>query len=169
MQGDQSSTSQFIESFKNTDLSGKIALVLATWFFTGLVPGAPGTFGSLAAIPFYVLINYIGSVYIGLMLLVLIPAAILTSGISSRLLKNDDPSVVVIDEVAGFFLAIFLLPATIKSISLCFLLFRMFDISKPFPVGVIDRKMKTGFGIVLDDLVAGIYANLGVRLILLLV
>ena len=167
MQEEQSSQLKFIEAFKNSGLSGKISLILATWFGVGLIPGAPGTFGSLAAIPFFIVISYAGSIYTGLSLIVLFSVAVWTSDISRKLLKKNDPSMVVIDEVAGLFVAVFLLPVSIKSVLLGFLLFRIFDILKPYPIRLIDRKMKTGLGIVLDDIVAGIFSNICLRLIML--
>jgi phosphatidylglycerophosphatase A len=74
---------------------------------------------------------------------------------------------VVIDEVAGFLLAILLLPASLFTWSLGFILFRFFDILKPFPMGMSEKKIKGGAGIVLDDLMAGVYANLGMKVLLL--
>jgi phosphatidylglycerophosphatase A len=74
---------------------------------------------------------------------------------------------VVIDEVAGFLLTLFLLPSSLLILSLGFVLFRFFDILKPFPIRTLEKKVKGGMGIVLDDVLAGIYANLSLRLILL--
>ena len=129
------------------------------------MPLAPGTFGALAAVPLIIIIKYFGVVHIGICLIVLIPMAVWTSQIAQKLLGKNDPSEVVIDEVAGLFLAVLLIPLSWFNFILAFLLFRMFDILKPFPIGMIDRSIKGGTGIVLDDLVAGIYANLCIRII----
>jgi len=158
----------FKESFKRADFSGKTALLLSSWFGAGLMPGAPGTFGTLAALPLVIVVNYLGVVYVGISLIVIIPLALWSSGISQGLLAKDDPPEVVIDEVAGFLLTTFLLPLSWLSISSGFVLFRVFDILKPFPIGMIDQRLKGGVGIVLDDLLAGVYANLCVRALLLL-
>ncbi len=127
------------------------------------MPIAPGTFGTLAAVPPAIIIYYFGTVPSVISLIVIIPLAVWTSNVTQKLLGKDDPSEIVIDEVAGFFVTVFLLPFSWLSFTLGFLLFRVFDILKPFPIGIIDKKIKGGTGIVLDDIVAGIYANICVR------
>jgi phosphatidylglycerophosphatase A len=102
-----------------------------------------------------------------LALVILIPVAVWSSGLSQKLLGRDDPREVVIDEVAGFLLAILLVPASWLLWSSGFILFRFFDILKPFPIGMLEKKIKGGAGIVLDDLMAGVYANLSARVLLL--
>ncbi len=152
--------------FGKTDLRGKAALVLATWFGTGLVPRAPGTAGTLAGLPLVLIIKCFGSLYEALVLFVFVLLAVWAAERSYRLLGREDPPEVVIDEVAGYLLALFLLPASWLTISLGFLLFRIFDIWKPFPIKRLEA-VRGGPGIVLDDLVAGIYANLVMRVVLL--
>ncbi|MFC1531913.1 phosphatidylglycerophosphatase A [Thermodesulfobacteriota bacterium] len=154
------------EAFQEADFYGKTALLFSSWFGAGLVPGAPGTFGSLAALPPVIIVNYLGIVYAIISLITLIPLAVWASDVSQRLLGRDDPREVVIDEVVGLLIAVFLLPLTWLNIILGFLLFRIFDIFKPFPIGMIDKNIKGGIGIVLDDILAGIYANLCVRCLL---
>ncbi len=161
----RSDTLNFKESFGKTHLFGKTALVLSSWFGVGLIPVAPGTCGTLAAVPLFFGMKYIGILYSVIFLIVFIPMAVWVSGISKRLLGRDDPPEVVIDEVAGFMLALFLLPLTWSSLTLGFLLFRVFDILKPFPIGRLE-KIRGGIGIVVDDLVAGVYANFCVRVLL---
>ena len=151
------------EAFKKADFYGKTALLLSSWFGAGLMPLAPGSFGTLAAVPPVIILNYFGAFYAGISLILLIPLAVWTSNISQKLLGRDDPPEVVIDEVAGFFVTVFLLPFSWLSFTLGFLLFRAFDILKPFPIGMIDKRVKGGVGIVLDDIVAGVYANICVR------
>lgn len=167
MSESQSDTLTLRESFRKADLLGKSALCLSFWFGAGLMPGAPGTFGTLAALPLAVLTNHLGVFYEVLALVILIPTAVWSSGLSQKLLGREDPREVVIDEVAGFLLAILLLPASWLLWSLGFILFRFFDILKPFPIGMLEKKIKGGAGIVLDDLMAGVYANLSVRVLLL--
>jgi phosphatidylglycerophosphatase A len=158
-------TLTFKEIFQKADLLGRAALFLASWFFTGLMPKAPGTVGTLAAIPMACAIHFLGAVYGGGCLLILISVAVMTSGLSQKLMgRGGDPSEIVIDEVAGFSVTLFLLPLSWLNLTLGFFLFRLFDISKPFPIRSLE-KVKGGLGIVLDDILAGIYANLVLTMI----
>jgi phosphatidylglycerophosphatase A len=154
------------ESYRKTDISGKSALCLSSWFGSGLVPKAPGTFGTFTAVPLVVALWYLDGFIAGLVLLFLVLLAVWSAGLSERLLGRIDPPEVVIDEVAGFAVTLFLLPATWVVLILGFVLFRLFDIIKPFPIRFLERRVKGGIGIVLDDILAGIYANLGIRLLL---
>lgn len=154
--------------FGKADIWGKTALVLSTWFGAGFVPKAPGTSGTLAGLPLVLITKCFGPLYEALFLFAFVLLAIWSSGRSYRLLGREDPSEVVIDEVAGYLLALFFLPSSWLTISLGFLLFRFFDIWKPFPIKRIEA-VKGGPGIVLDDLAAGLYANLIMRGILLLI
>ncbi|HJX33903.1 MAG TPA: phosphatidylglycerophosphatase A [Desulfatiglandales bacterium] len=150
---------------KERDLALKEAfiLLLSSWFGAGRLPLAPGTWGTLGAVPLVLIISYFSPVSAVISLAVIIPLAVWTSDISQKLLGEDDPPEVVIDEVAGYFVTVFLLPFSWWSFILGFLLFRVFDILKPFPIGIIDKKVKGGMGICLDDIVAGVYANVCVR------
>jgi phosphatidylglycerophosphatase A len=139
-------------------LGSKTAALLATWFGAGLLPKAPGTWGSLAAIPFGLALSWLG----GPWLLLAAAAAIFLAGIwaGGRYAEERgiaDPSAVVIDEVAGQWIA--LAPALLNPwlIALAFLAFRVFDIVKPWPVGWLDRELKGGLGIMADDVLAGVY------------
>jgi phosphatidylglycerophosphatase A len=151
------------QGLTKADFYRKTALLLSSWFGSGLMPIAPGTFGTLAAVPPVIIIYYFGTVPSVISLIVIIPLAVWTSNVTQKLLGKDDPSEIVIDEVAGFFVTVFLLPFSWLSFTLGFLLFRVFDIFKPFPIGIIHKKIKGGTGVVLDDIVAGIYANICVR------
>lgn len=151
--------------FGKADIYGKVALILSTWFGAGLVPKAPGTAGTLAGLPLLLIIKCFGSLYETLFLFAFVCLAIWASDRSFRILGREDPPEVVIDEVAGYLLALFLLPASWLTISLGFLLFRVFDIWKPFPIKRLER-IKGGPGIVLDDIMAGLYANLFMRIAL---
>jgi len=101
-------------------------------------------------------------------LVVVTVVAIWASDRTQELLGRTDPSEVVIDEVAGFLVTMLLLPTSWVNMGLGFVLFRFFDIAKPWPVRQAER-LKGGFGIVVDDLLAGVYAHLCLRGILLLV
>ena len=158
----------FRDAFKRTDFQGKTALVLSTWFGTGLAPRIPGTVGSLAAVPLAAVLTHLGAVWVGIALIVLIPLSIWSSDRSRVLLNKRDPSEVVIDEVAGLLLTLFLLPLSWVTILSGFMFFRFFDILKPFPIGWADKRVSGGIGIVLDDLLAGVYGNICTRIFLLL-
>lgn len=151
--------------FRKADFSGKISLALSTWFGTGLLSVAPGTFGTIATVPLVFGLACLGTVLSGFIIAMVVAVAIWASDRSEELLGNDDPSEVVIDEVAGFLLTMFLLPLSWLTLGLGFILFRVFDIFKPYPIKQAE-KLRGGLGIVTDDLVAGIYAHLCVRLIL---
>lgn len=81
--------------------------------------------------------------------------------------RRDDPRI-VIDEILGFFITMLWIPKTSSSIALGFFLFRFFDIVKPLPIRDIERRLKGGYGVIMDDVIAGIYGNLILRLIILL-
>lgn len=153
--------------FRQTGFNGKAALILATWFGTGLMPRASGTFGTLAAIPL-VLIGCLGVGWSAAALVVVTLTALWASHRTQELLGREDPSEVVIDEAAGFCVTLFLLPLTWQSVALGFILFRFFDVVKPWPVRQAER-LRGGLGIVMDDLLAGVYAHLFLRSILWIV
>ena len=138
---------------------------LAFGFGSGLAPVAPGTFGTLAAIPIYLLMSQLSvSLYCGLLLLIC-AVSVYVAGKSSQLLGVHDHGGIVIDEIAGFLLTMTLAPAGWVWIVAGFLLFRLFDILKPWPINVLDRRVSGGLGIVLDDLMAGIYGGLSLLLL----
>ena len=152
---------------KGSGVSGKLIIFFATWFYTGLIPFAPGTWGSVAALPFAAGAYSLGPVFSCLSMLIIFLISIPVSGRASKIMNTEDPSSVVIDEVAGIFAALFLIPVSWTTVTAGFVLFRIFDILKPFPVGLIDKKVKGGAGIVLDDIMAGVYANVCLRIILI--
>jgi len=166
MSKDQSDNLSVWNAFKRTGFYGRIALILATWFGIGLAPLASGTFGTLAAVPLILLLNCFGEWYGVFALAVVTVVAIWASDRTQELLGRTDPSEVVIDEVAGFLVTMLLLPASWVNMGLGFILFRFFDIVKPWPVRQSER-LKGGFGIVVDDLLAGVYAHLCLRGIIL--
>ena len=136
-----------------------IPILLATWFGVGLLPKAPGTWASLAALPLAWAIasaaGYFG-ILIGVLLVFLLGCYV--SEIYLQQMGGDDPRPVVIDEVSGQWLAVSFVTPDLILYSLGFLFFRFADIIKPWPVGVVDRRIKGGFGIMLDDILAGLYA-----------
>jgi phosphatidylglycerophosphatase A len=155
----------FRESFGKAGFFGKIALILSAWFGAGLLPMAPGTWGSLFGLPLVPLMNGLPVFGAGAFLALFAVLAIGSSHGSLKFFPEEDPSEIVIDEVAGLLVALFLIPPSGLAWLGGFLLFRLFDILKPFPIGRFE-KLRGGFGIVSDDLAAGVYANACLRLIL---
>lgn len=135
------------------------AVWLSTWFGCGLAPFARGTWGSLAALPLAALAVWLG----GTLALEIVSAALLAIGIAAsdvyaRLTGIKDPDEVVIDEVAGQCLTLLVVPLAPLPYLAGFLLFRFFDVAKPFPIRWLERNLPGGWGIMLDDTGAAIYA-----------
>jgi phosphatidylglycerophosphatase A len=155
-----------LEGDKSVSFFDRVALAISMVFGIGLLPGIPGTFGTAGAIPLYVLMGSLGARYRALLLLVVVIGAIWSSHRAQRVLRKADSREIVIDEVAGFLLTTAFLPFTWLTLIAGFLLFRFFDILKPPPIRKIEREVRGGLGVVLDDLVAGVYAHLSLRLLL---
>lgn len=137
------------------------ARFLATWFGIGLIPFAPGTWGSLAAVPLAWALSTWGGPWILLGgAVVVFTVGSWAAGTAARAGGQTDPGEIVIDEVAGLMLALVPVSPTPLNLALGFILFRVFDIWKPWPVSYPDRYMHNGVGIMLDDVLAGIYAAL---------
>jgi len=143
----------------------RLAIVLATWGGVGYSPIAPGTAGTIAAIPFYFLLRllplygYLACVLgIGLV-------ACWAAGEAERIFQEQDSKRIVIDEAVGFFITMTALPPSWPYLIGGFCLFRCFDILKPPPIRLIERKVKGGYGVVLDDVLAGIYAHIALRVL----
>lgn len=142
------------------------ASILATWGGCGLIRPAPGTWGSLAALPFaWLIVSLGGHLFLLLATLLLFLLGCWASHIYERSEGAKDPHSVVIDEVVGQWLTLVFAPLEISTYFVCFLLFRIADITKPWPAKLIDRKMPGGLGIMLDDIVAGLYAILSITLL----
>lgn len=138
---------------------------LAFGFGSGLAPFAPGTFGTLAAIPPYLLLQDLSLPLYLLVLALVSVAGVWICGKASQSLGVHDHSGIVWDEFAGFFVSMIAAPAGWQWILLGFLLFRLFDIWKPWPISVLDKKVQGGLGIMVDDLLAGIYALIGLQFV----
>ena len=137
------------------------AALVATWFHSGLIKPASGTWGSLAALPFGVSTAYYFG-FEGLLVIAALGYAIghwaSTKWIAEA--EDKDPSAIVIDEAVGIWLALTTAPPTPLGIALAFGLFRLFDILKPWPVGWADKSLSGATGIMLDDVLAGLWAAL---------
>ena len=150
--------------------------LISTFFGVGLLPFAPGTWGSLVALLlFYLLIFFQLSFSVFTLILLLFSLiSIITCEIATKNLTNRDQKSIVVDEISGLWTSFLFIPllglydfsnsewqeGTFLATFILFLSFRFFDILKPHPISFVDRNFKTGFGIVLDDLVAGVFAGL---------
>jgi phosphatidylglycerophosphatase A len=148
------------------NLKQKIVLFLATGGYLGHVPIAPGTFGSLPGLLVCFGISRIKFGYAILIALLLTGVAVGIAQQAKELIGGKDPSSVVIDEITGMTVTLLGIPLTPFSFILGFFFFRGFDIIKPFPIRLLDQKLPGGAGIVLDDVMAGIYGNLLIRIVL---
>ena len=131
---------------------------LAFGFGSGLAKFAPGTFGTLAAIPVYLLLVQLPELLYAAFTLAAFYAGITICQLTSDDLKVHDFSGIVWDEFVGFWITMFMIPLDWKWVLLGFVLFRFFDIVKPWPIRLLDKKVEGGFGIMIDDVLAGIYA-----------
>lgn len=134
---------------------------LVTFAGLGRLPKAPGTWGTLGAIPVvFFLVQVLDPVYYLLVSFLICLVSIFIVDKYERSTKNHDSSHIVLDEVAGFIVAMAWLPLSWQSFLFAFLLFRFLDILKPFPIGYVDRKIKGGLGVMADDILAGIITNI---------
>ena len=143
----------------------RLIMAIATGLGLGYLPKAPGTWGTLLALPIHFLIVRLpmpGYIYT---LASIIIIAVLTAGSAEKIMDKPDPSIVVIDEVAGMLIALIAIPRHPLAWILAFILFRFFDIIKPFPVNFFDHRFHGGLGIVLDDIMAGIYSLAALRIL----
>ncbi|MCP4328845.1 MAG: phosphatidylglycerophosphatase A [Alphaproteobacteria bacterium] len=144
--------------------------LIATWFGAGLLPGIPGTWGSLAALPFGILLLvYTGAAGLFAAAVVLFFVGKWAADVYVRLSGDEDPGPVVVDEVVGQWLCLMAIhTGAWWEFVLAFLLFRVFDILKPWPVDWAERRFAAGLGVMLDDVFAGLYAFISLALIVYL-
>jgi phosphatidylglycerophosphatase A len=143
----------------------RLAILLATWGGVGFAPFAPGTAGTLAAIPIFLLLALLPWwLYVASVLAIAILAC-WAAGEAERIFQEQDSHRIVIDEAVGFCVTMTALPATWTYLIAGFCLFRVFDILKPPPIRFVERTVPGGLGVVLDDVLAGIYAGITLRLL----
>lgn len=136
----------------------RLSILISSFFYLGYSPVAPGTVGTLGAVILFYLISGFSSLFYLFFVVALIIFSIWVSAIARMRLGDSDPSSIVIDEVCGFLVTMFLIHPTMVNITVGFLLFRFFDILKPPPIKRSET-LSGGVGIVADDVLAGIYAN----------
>ena len=148
--------------FENDPDLRRVALRTPTGFLafglgSGLARHAPGTMGTLLAVPFGPLLKQLPATWYGPVLLVLFVAGVYLCGAASRMLGQHDPGGIVWDEMVGYWIAVAFVPLQWGWLLAAFLLFRLFDIFKPWPIRQLDRRVSGGFGIMLDDVVAALF------------
>jgi len=140
---------------------------LSLGFGSGLSPFAPGTFGTLAAIPVYLLLQPFSlNIYLFVTCVALI-VGIYLCGKTADALGVHDHGGIVWDEIVGYLITMIAVPLDWKWVLVGFILFRIFDIWKPWPIKWVDSKVSGGLGIMLDDVLAGIFAAVGLHLIIM--
>ncbi len=139
---------------------------LASGFYAGYSPLAPGTAGSLVGVLIYLLLQNLSNItYIAFIILIFI-AGIFIAGEAENIYQKKDSPYIVIDEIAGMLITFLFFPIGPKGLIFLlsgFITFRIFDILKPFPVRLMERRLAGGWGVMCDDIMAGVYANLVIR------
>ena len=154
---------------KLNEVFSNLSLFVVTGFGTGLLPIAPGTFGSMLGIILFLALAhlYLPIFWLCLIILLLYFFSYLAVQSALKIIKRADPGEIVIDEVLGMMLVMMTIPPDPKWIFLAFILFRTFDILKPWPINQVDNKLKNTLGVMLDDVLAALYAGIvivGIRL-----
>ena len=138
---------------------------LALGFGSGLVPKGPGTAGTVVAIPLYLLVAPLPlPLYLGLLAILFIVGIPICAYTAKRLGVHDHPGIVW-DEIVGYLVTMTLAPSGWVWVFAGFVLFRVFDIFKPWPIRLLDRNVGGGFGIMVDDLLAGLFAAIVLQLL----
>ena len=139
--------------------------LLALGFGAGCVPKLPGTAGTLVGVFLYLILQHLATLYYTGLLIILFILGIWICGRTARDLGVDDHPAIVYDEIVGYLVTMCMAPSGWQWMISGFLLFRLFDIWKPWPIRWLDRKVTGGFGVMLDDLVAGLFALVTLQLI----
>ncbi|NQX88562.1 MAG: phosphatidylglycerophosphatase A [Halioglobus sp.] len=140
------------------------AQFLAFGFGSGLSPVAPGTVGTIVAVPIYFLVAHWGLFYYTLFICLGIGIGIWVCGVASRQLDLHDHPGIVWDEFVGYWITMWAVPVGWQWAVAGFLIFRFLDIVKPWPIGLFDKKVSGGLGIMMDDVLAGVLACVGLHL-----
>lgn len=141
----------------------QLAILIASFGYVGFFPIAPGTAGSLAALVLFAFVRWVGmpAFELGMIAAVMVAGVWAANG-AERALGQKDPGPIVIDEVLGMLITLAVIPVSLTAVLVGFLLFRLFDIVKPFPAARMEH-LPGGYGVMLDDVVAGLYAHLALR------
>lgn len=139
---------------------------IAFGFGSGAIPIAPGTFGTLLAIPFYLALQQLPHTAYLITVILITLGSMWLCGKVSREIATHDHQGMCLDEFVGFFVTMYAVPLSLTWIIIGFLLFRLFDIWKPQPIRYLDEKMTGGVGMILDDVLAGVYSCLILHLLI---
>jgi len=161
-----------MESSKQARVPAKLlfnpAHLLSLGFGSGLSPKMPGTMGTVVAVGLYLLLPETDwKIYLGIILVSLIAGIFLCDYTAKALNVHDHPGIVW-DEIVGYFITMFMVPKTWLWLLFGFVLFRLFDIWKPWPISIADKHLKGGLGIMLDDVIAGLFALIIIQITLYL-
>ncbi len=143
----------------------KSVVFFATGCFIGNIPFAPGTFGTMLGLPICFLLSIIDFSVAFSLTVIFIFFAVFIAHHAEKILKKEDPGCIVIDEIAGIMITLLGLPFNAVYALAGFAIFRFFDILKPFPIRLVEKKLSGGTAIVMDDVVAGIFSNLVLRVL----
>lgn len=147
-------------------MKDRLYSIIASVFYIGYLPVAPGTLGSLAALIAYYFICH-SAVLMGAVILIIIILGFITAGKVEKMFGEKDPEEIIIDEFGGMLISLYRIPPTMGYVVTGFLLFRFFDIVKPRPIRNLE-KLNGSLGIMSDDLIAGVYTNIALQVIYIL-
>jgi len=140
-----------------------MVVALATGLYSGYIPVAPGTFGTVMGVPLCYFCSFLGPLEGIVFLAGFLGFAVWIAGKAEKIFHKKDSRLIVIDEMAGYLVTLFWIPLTFTSLAVGFLLFRLMDIAKPFPIRRLETALPGGWGVVGDDVLAGVYANVVLR------
>jgi len=147
-------------------IRSRLAVAFASFGYVGFAPAAPGTVGAAAAIPLFMALRWADSPWLEVAACAaLVVAGAWSARLTEQALGVEDPGPVVIDEVVGMLVSLLFLPGTWPVILAAFVAFRVFDIVKPWPAGRLEH-VPGGWGVMADDVMAGVYANLTIQILI---
>lgn len=141
-------------------------ILIASLFYTGYIPLAPGTFGALIGLIFLMSFKIEGFVFYSFLLFIFI-IGVYVSDKAEQALGERDSRHIVIDEFAGYMVSMAGISQGLQNLLVAFIFFRVFDILKPFPIRNAERILNGGLAIMVDDVIAGIYSNIALRILFL--
>jgi len=153
-----------LKKLKSSDIFLKAGIFFVTGFYIGKIPVAPGTFGSIPGIFLAFLLNSLNPFLALAVFFLIFFIAVLLCGFVCKRKGIHDPGYIVIDEILGMAVSLMWIEMSVINVIMCFMVFRFFDIIKPFPINYFDKKIKGGLGIVFDDITAGLFTNILVNL-----
>jgi phosphatidylglycerophosphatase A len=150
-------------------LKPKAVMFLATGAYVGRIPFASGTFGSVVGLPIVYLLSRTDWAVATILTVILVLFSVRVAHLAERQLKAKDPGCIVIDEIAGMCVTMLAIPLSLNTCITGFILFRIFDVIKPQPARLMESRLQGGWGVVMDDVVAGVMANVVLRILVAIV